>query len=388
MSDILQDEELEGIAIIGMSCYFPGADNVEEFWRNLKNGVESVSFFTEQELLVSGVTPAVLHNPNYVRASAILEHGELFAASFFGFNQRDAELMEPQHRLFFECAHAALEHAGYNAEHYDGLIGLWAGAGENSYLFNIMGSLDRVSSLERFQIAIGNEKDFLATRIAYKLNLKGPCVTVQSACSTSLVAVHMACQSLLSYDCDMALAGGVSMSSPQKIGSMYQEGGIISPDGHCRAFDASAQGFVRGNGAGIVVLKRLGDALADGDYIHAVIRGSAVNNDGAMKIGFTAPGIEGQSAVIATAQSVAKANPETITYIEAHGTGTLLGDPIEVAALTKVFRTSTQKKQFCALGSVKTNIGHLDTAAGVAGLIKTVLALEHKLIPPSLLGVC
>jgi acyl transferase domain-containing protein len=286
--------------------------------------------------------------------------------------------------LFLESAWEALENAGYDSERYPELIGVYAGVGINSYLFNLYLSPDFKESMVGFRVVIGNAHDHLTTRVSYKLNLRGPSVNLQTACSTSLVAVHLACQSLINGDCDIALAGGVSLTIPQKIGYLYEEGGIGSPDGHCRAYDISADGTLNGSGVGIVVLKRLADAQTDGDYIHAVIKGSAINNDGSMKVGYMAPSVDGQAEVIGDALAVAGVEPETITYVEGHGTGTALGDPIEIAALTQAYRSSTDKKQFCAIGSVKTNVGHLDTAAGVAGLIKTVLALEHKQIPPSL----
>ncbi len=370
------------IAVIGMAGRFPGASNIEEFWGNLCAGVEGVSFFSEEEGLAAGVDPALLKAPNYVNAAAVLDGIELFDAHFFGFNPREAEVIDPQQRLFLECAVTALEHAGYAP---GGLIGVYAGVGKNTYVLNNLltnGAL--LASVGGFQAEIANDKDFLATRVSYKLNLEGPSLTVQTACSTSLVAVHLACQGLLSGDCHIALAGGVRITVPQKAGYFYQEGGILSPDGHCRAYDAGARGTVSGNGVGIVVLKRLEDALADGDTIHAIIKGSAINNDGGHKAGYTAPRVDGQAKAIRSAQLMAQVDAETIGYIEGHGTGTPLGDPIELAALTQVFAAQTDKKGFCAIGSVKTNIGHLDAASGVAGLIKAVLALEHKLLPPSL----
>ncbi|MBH8567022.1 acyltransferase domain-containing protein [Nostoc sp. CENA67] len=374
------------IAIIGMSCRFPGAKNIDEFWHHLKNGVESISFFTDEELLSTGIDPTLLTNPNYVKANAILSDVENFDASFFGISPKEAKLIDPQHRLFLECAWESLESAGYNPENNKTSIGVYAGVGMNTYLLkNIYPSLDNLDlSVSNYQLMIANDKDFLPTRVSYKLNLQGPSVSVQTACSTSLVAVHMACQSLLNGECHMALAGGASIRVPEKTGYLYHEGMIFSPDGHCRAFDAQAQGTVGGNGVGIVVLKRLEDAIADRDCIHAVIKGSAINNDGSLKIGYTAPSVDGQAAVISEAQAVADIAASSITYIEAHGTGTNLGDLIEMEALTKAFGASTQKKGFCAVGSVKTNIGHLDAASGVAGLIKTVLSLKHKHIPPSL----
>lgn len=370
------------IAIIGMAGRFPGANSVGEFWRNLCSGVESISFFSDEELKEAGVDPAVLNDPDYVKAAPVLDGPELFDASFFGYFPREAELMDPQHRLFLECAWEALEHAGYDADRYEGPIGVFAGASMSTYL--LFSGLLADFFTEPLSVLIGNDKDFLTTRVSYKLNLRGPSVTVQTACSTSLVAVHMACQSLLNEECDMALAGGATIRVPHRSGYLYQEGSIYSLDGHCRAFDAKAQGTVFGSGAGIVVLKRLVDALADRDCIHAVIKGSAVNNDGSLKAGYTAPSVDGQSAVIIEALANSGIEADTITYIEAHGTGTALGDPIEVAALTNAFRAYTEKKSFCAIGSVKTNVGHLDAAAGAAGLIKTTLALKHKAIPPSL----
>ena len=378
-------EEVDGIAIVGMAGRFPGARNVDEFWRNLRDGVEAISFFTEEELGTAGVDSALLRDPGYVRASGALEDTELFDASFFGINHREAEMMDPQHRIFLECAWEALENAGYNAGSYQGRIGVYAGHGVTSYLLsNLYSNRQSLWALGGSQSLLGNDKDYLSTRVSYKLNLNGPSLSVQTACSTSLVAVHLACQSLLTGECSLALAGGITIAVPQKVGYKYDAGGILSPDGHCRAFDAGAKGTVSGSGVGVVILKRLEDALAEGDTIHAVIRGSAINNDGSQKAGYTAPSIEGQAAVISEALHMAGVDASTIGYIEAHGTGTVIGDPIEVAALTQAFRTGTQAKEFCAIGSVKTGIGHLDTAAGVAGLIKTVFALKNRQLPPSL----
>ncbi len=379
------DNAVEPIAVIGMSGRFPGAKNIDEFWQNLREGVESIVSFTDEELTAWGEPPEWLKNPRYVRRGAFVSDIEMFDAAFFGFSPREAELTDLQHRLLLECAWETIESAGYDPETYEGRIAVFSGIGINTYLLrNLMSDPEFIKSPETYQLSIGNDKDFAPTRISYKLNLKGPSVSVNTACSTSLVAVQLACQSLLNYQCDMALAGGATIQVPQKKGYLYQEGGIPSPDGYCRAFDANAKGTVVSSGVGIVLLKRLEDALADGDCIHAIIRGSAINNDGSLKVGYTAPGMEGQASVIAEAQSLAGVNPETITYIEAHGTGTPLGDPIEIEALTQAFRAGTQKKGFCAIGSVKSNIGHADTAAGGAGLIKTVLALKHKMIPPSL----
>ncbi|MCC5603392.1 beta-ketoacyl synthase N-terminal-like domain-containing protein [Nostoc favosum] len=367
-----------------MAGRFPGAKSVEQFWQNLCDGVESISFFTDDELLNSSLDPTLLRDPNYVKARAVLEDIEMLDASFFGFTPREATLMDPQHRLFLECAWEALENAGYNPEADKELTGVYAGASLSSYLINNLVPDSNLSKSSALPITIGNDKDYLSTRVSYKLNLKGPSISVNTACSTSLVAVHLACQGLLSYQCDRALAGGVTIEVPHQEGYFYQKGGITSPDGHCRAFDAKAQGCPSGNGVGIVILKRLEDALADGDCIYAVIKGSAINNDGSEKVSFTAPSVTGQAEVIAEAQAIAGFDPETVTYIETHGTGTALGDPIEVRALKKAFSAGTNKKGFCAIGSVKTNVSHLNAAAGVAGLIKTVLALKHKIIPPTL----
>ncbi len=373
------------IAIIGMAGRFPGAPNVDSFWQNLRDGVESISFFSDEELLSAGINPKLLNDPSYVKASGVLENIDLFDASFFGFSPREAEITDPQHRLFIECVWEALENAGYDSQTYSGQIGLFAGVALSHYLLsNLYPNRDLMESVDSFQTSIGNDKDFLTTQVSYKLNLRGPSVNVQTACSTSLVTVHLACQSLMNGESDIALAGGVAIEVPEKAGYYYHEGGIGSPDGRCRAFDAKAQGTTSGNGLGVVVLKRLEDAIADGDFIHAVIKGSAINNDGSLKIGYTAPSIDGQREVILEALALAAVEPETITYLETHGTGTVLGDPIEIKALTQAFRASTNKKGFCAIGSVKTNIGHLDTAAGVAGLIKSVQALKNKQIPPSL----
>src|SRR5215213_5452840 len=375
-------ESLE-VAVIGMAGRFPGAKNLDEFWQNLRDGVESIRLFTDEELKNFGVSSADLASPDFVKAGALVEGADLFDSSFFGYSPREAEMLDPQQRVFLECAWSALEDAAYNPETYSGLIGVFAGTSMSSYLlYNLLGRA--VSPQDGFQVMIGNDKDFLSTRVSYELNLKGPSIDVQTACSTSLVAIHLACQSLLSYQCDIGMAGGVSIQVPQRTGYYYQEGGITSPDGHCRAFDAKAQGTVFGSGVGIVVLKRLADALEDGDTIHAIIKGSAINNDGSLKVGYTAPSVEGQARVIAEAMANSGIKAEALSYIEAHGTGTPLGDPVEVEALTRAFRSSTQNKGYCALGSVKTNIGHLDAAAGVAGLIKTVLALKHKQLPPSL----
>jgi acyl transferase domain-containing protein/acyl carrier protein len=372
------------IAIVGMAGRFPGAKTIDQYWENLCNGVESIVRFTDDELLATGVSQATLADPAYVPYGAALDDIDLFDAAFFGFNPREVQITDPQHRLFLECAWEALEQAGYNPETYAGLIGVYAGSSLSSYLFHLFMNRNHTDAVDDFQVLIGNEVDFLSTRVSYKLGLKGPSASVQTACSTSLVAVQLACHSLQSYQCDMVLAGGVSIHIPQKQGYLYQSEGILSRDGHCRAFDAQASGVVDGNGVGVVLLKRLADAIADGDHIYAVIKGAAINNDGALKVGFTAPSEDGEAEVIAEALGIADVEPDSIGYIETHGTGTSLGDPIEIAALTKVFRSRTERKDFCAIGSVKTNIGHLDAAAGIAGLIKAALILQHKCIPPSL----
>ncbi|MCC5601616.1 type I polyketide synthase [Nostoc favosum] len=375
---------LKGIAIIGTAGRFPGAKSVAQFWQNLCDGVESISLFNDEDLMAQGVDAASLQDPNYVKAGFVLKDIEMFDASFFGYSPREAEIIDPQQRIFLECAWEALENAGYDPKADNNLTGVYAGANLSTYLLNNLASHPDLLKSLRMQIALGNDKDTLCTRISYKLNLKGPSLSVGTTCSTSLVAVHLACRGLLSYQCDMALAGGIAIQTPQVEGYFYQTGGIASADGHTRSFDAKAQGGPFGRGVGIVVLKRLEDAVADGDYIYGVIKGSAINNDGAVKVSYTAPSVAGQAEVIAQAQAIASFDPDTITYIETHGTGTALGDPIEIRALDKVFRAGTSKKGFCAIGSVKPNVSHLNTAAGVTSLIKTALALKHQQIPPSL----
>lgn len=376
---------LEGIAIIGMSGRFPGAGKVDQFWQNIRDGVESITFFTDEELRDAGVSPALIANPDYVKAGAVIEGIEEFDALFFGYSPREAETIDPQHRLFLEVAWEAFENAGYQVDEFPGLVSVFAGAGLNRYLLhNLMHNQELIESIGQHQMMIGNDKDFLSTRVSYKLNLKGASVNVQTACSTSLVAVHLACQSLLNGECDLALAGGASIEVKQKAGYLYQEGGVASSDGHTRAFDASSNGTVFGSGVGAVVLKRLEEAVEDGDQIYAVIKGSAINNDGATKVSYTAPSVNGQEGVISEALAIANIDPGTIRYLEAHGTGTAFGDPIEIEALTRAFREYTDKTGFCGIGSVKTNIGHLDIAAGVTGLIKATMAIYHQQLPPSL----
>jgi acyl transferase domain-containing protein/thioesterase domain-containing protein len=374
------------IAIVGMAARLPGARNVDEFWRNVRDGVESIRTYTDEQLLAEGELPESLRNPNYVRAGGPLEGMEMFDGEFFGFSPKESAILDPQHRHFLECAWEALENAGHPPERFPGPIGVFAGCGMGSYFyFNLCTNRELVDSVGLFLLRhTGNDKDFLATRVSYLFDLKGPSVNVQTACSTSLVAAHLACQSLLARECDMALAGGATIEIPHRRGYVYREGEVLSPDGHCHAFDHRGQGTVFGSGAGVVALRRLEDALADGDHIYAVIRGSAVNNDGAGKAGYLAPSVDGQAAAMAEAHAVANVSADTIDYVECHGTGTYLGDPIEVAALTLAFRRSTERVGFCRIGSVKTNIGHLDTAAGVASLIKASLALKHRQMPPSL----
>ncbi len=379
--------ELTGpdIAVIGMAGRFPGARNVSDFWENLRAGVESIRFLNDEELEALGVEPAILREPNYVKASAVMDGIEFFDAAFFGYTPREAELMDPQHRIFLECAWESLEHAGYDPERFRGAIGVFGGGTTNTYmLFNLMSNRQALGAFDPMQIDVSNATDFIATRVSYKLNLRGPSFTIQTACSTALVSIHTACQSLLNEECDMALAGGVSVHVKHPEGYWYLDGGNVSPDGHCRAFDAKGAGTIFGSGAGIVVLKRLEDALTDRDHIYAVIKGSAINNDGSAKVGFTAPSVDGQAGVITEALAIAGISADTIRYVETHGTATALGDPIEIRALTKAFRAQTDSRNFCAIGSVKSNVGHLASAAGAAGVIKTMLMLKHHLIAPSL----
>jgi acyl transferase domain-containing protein len=376
------------IAVVGMACRLPGADDVEEFWQNLRDGRESTTFFTDEALLAAGVSPAALQDPRYVKAGQVIGEAGMFDAAVFGVTAEEAEVTDPQQRHFLECALAALENAAHDPDRHPGAIGVYGGVGLNTYLLHHLSDRFRSgSTVERYRLMLGNDKDFLATRVAYRLNLRGPAVSVSTACSTSLVAVHLACVGLLGGECDLALAGGAHIRVPQTEGYLYQEGMILSPDGRCRAFDADAAGTVVGSGVGVVVLRRLADALEAGDHVHAVIRGTAINNDGGQKAGYTAPSVPGQAAVIGDALAVADCPADTISYVEAHGTATPLGDPVEIAALTAAFGpagTTAKGRGRCAIGSVKTNIGHLDAASGIAGLIKTVLMLEHGWVVPSL----
>ncbi|HEX2077661.1 MAG TPA: type I polyketide synthase, partial [Longimicrobium sp.] len=372
------------VAVVGMAGRFPGAQSVEELWRNLREGVEAIRHYSRDELLAAGVDAATLDQPGYVRAFGTLDDAERFDAAAFNLTPRDAEILDPQRRVFLECAWTALEHAGIDPARFEGPIGTFAGSGTNPYIVHLLSAPALVRAVGALRIHLGNGKDHLATGTAYQLNLRGPTVTVQTACSTSLVAVHLACQSLINGECDVAMAGGVSVVVPTVTGYPYSPDGILSPDGHCRAFDAGAQGTVGGSGAGVVVLRRLEDAIAAGDTIHAVIRGSAINNDGAQKVGYTAPSVAGQARVISEAISLAGVDPSTVQYVETHGAGTPLGDAIELRALKQVFGARNADGHRCALGSVKSSVGHLDTASGVTGLIKTVMSLRHGEIPPSL----
>jgi amino acid adenylation domain-containing protein len=388
MSSPENQNQLEGVAIIGMAGKFPGAPDLETFWANIVAGKDTITHFSRAELEAKD-RASLEFGPDYVAAHGVLEGAELFDAGFFGIPPREADYLDPQHRLFLETCSNALEDSGYDPAQFSGQIGVFGGCSLNTYLLaNLSKSREFIDELTgnyqvgELQTTLGNDKDFLCSRVAYKLNLRGPCMTVQGACATSLVAICQAAQNLLTYQCDMALAGGVSVTFPQHRGHVFQEGSMGSRDGHCRPFDADATGTVFGHGVGVVLLKRLEDALADGDRIDAVIRGFAVTNDGAAKVSYMAPGVDGQAAAIAAAQAMAGISADAITYIEAHGTATPLGDPVEVAALTRAFRQTTQRNGFCALGSTKANIGHLDAAAGVSGLIKTVLAIRHRMIPP------
>ncbi|WNG36527.1 amino acid adenylation domain-containing protein [Archangium violaceum] len=383
-----EQEMMEGtgndIAIIGMAGRFPGAGDVQSFWKNLREGVESISRFREDELEASPIVPAALRgHPDFVRAGGVLEGADLFDPEFFDIAPREALWMDPQQRAFLECAWAALENAAYDPDRFPGKISLYAGVGQSGHVLSLLGHVKKEPAA-LFEALGTTTAENAATKVSFKLKLRGESLAIYTACSTGLVSVHMACQSLLLRQSDIALAGAVRISLPQRTGYLFQEGMIFSPDGHCRAFDARARGTVSGNGVGVVVLKPLADALRDGDHVYAVIKGSAINNDGNLKVGYTAPSVEGQSEVISEALAYAGVEARDIGYVEAHGTGTPLGDPIEIAALTRAFRRDTDARRFCGIGSVKTNIGHLDTAAGIAGLLKATLALYHEELPPSL----
>lgn len=371
------------IAIIGMSGRFPGANDLDEYWANLANGVESIAILSQEDMRAAGIPEHISKLPGYVNASPVLDKVDEFDAQFFGFSARDAALTDPQHRLFLETAWQALEDAGHDPARFPGAIGVFGGCELSTYLYHLHQNLESLKYVDGMQLMVTNDKDHLCTQVSYRLNLRGPSVSVQTTCSTSLVAVSLACESLQQGGCDMALAGGVTVRVPQRGGYFYTPGSILSPDGHCRPFDAKAQGTIVGSGVGVVVLKRLSDALEQGDNVRAVIRAVAVNNDGNQKVGYTAPSARGQAAAIRAAHRISGVSADSIGYVEAHGTGTILGDPIEFSALTEVFRETTSRRGFCGIGSAKSNFGHLSCAAGVAGLIKTVLALENGAIPPT-----
>ena len=374
--------DVSEIAIVGLAGRFPGADSLEEFWCNLRDGVESISFLSDADLEAAGIDAGLRRDPRYVRAAAAIRGIDLFDAPFFEMSAREAQMTDPQHRLFLECAWHALENAGCDPRRYAGTIGVFAGAGRNTYfLRNIFGNEEVGDTLDDYQVIIASDNDYLATRVAFKLHLTGPAVTIQTACSTSLVAVHMACRSLLGGECDIALAGGVSIRVPQQAGYLYKDSSTSSPDGHTRPFDVRARGGVFGSGVGVAVLKPLKTAIANGDRIRAVIKGSAINNDGGSKVGFTAPSASGQATAIRNALAAAGVDPLTINYVEAHGTGTSKGDPIEIAGIKLALGGGRTSETPCAIGSVKGNVGHLDAAAGITGLIKAVLALENEALP-------
>jgi acyl transferase domain-containing protein/NADPH:quinone reductase-like Zn-dependent oxidoreductase/SAM-dependent methyltransferase/acyl carrier protein len=374
----------DSVAIIGLAIRAPGASDAEEFFSNLCAGVDSISRFTRQEQLARRVPEDILNDPRYVAAGGILEGIDLFDAPLFGLSRREAELTDPQQRVFLEIVWKALEDAGVNPFAPDLVAGLFAGCSLSRYLMlHAVPHMDAIGSVANLLALTGNDKDHIATRTAYLLDLRGPCANVQSSCSTSLVATHLACQSLLAQECDVAIAGAASIQLPQGFGYFHEPGGITSPDGFCRPFDASASGTVFGSGAGAVILKRTEDALAAGDRIHAVIRGSAIYNDGSKKVGYTAPAHDGQVRTVATALAASGVEPASIEYVECHGTGTALGDPVEMAALREAFGPGLREKS-CWIGSVKGNIGHLECASGIAGLIKTALALSRETLPPSL----
>ncbi len=384
--DLRSNLEPDDIAVVGMAVALPGADSLAAYWRNLRDGIEAIEVLEEDRLRAAGEREDLLKDPHYVPSAALLQGFDTFDADFFGFSPKEAAILDPQHRKFLEVAWSAMEDAGHTPESLKGQVGVYAGCGMGSYFyFNICSNPELVDDVGMFLLRhTGNDKDFLTTRVSHVFDLKGPSVNVQTACSTSLVAIHYAAEALRKGDCDMALAGGVTIELPQGRGYLYKENEILSPDGHCHAFDRRAQGTVFGSGAGAVALRRLSDAVADGDHIWAVLKGSAINNDGAAKAGYLAPSVDGQSAAVRKALTAARVNPETIDYVECHGTGTYIGDPIEVAALTEAYRDGTDARGFCRIGSVKTNIGHLDTAAGVAGFVKTALALKNQALPPSL----
>ena len=378
--------EGSAIAVIGMAGRLPGAGDLRAFWKNLSAGVESVHYFTDEELRAAGESEETIADPSYVKACARLDGIDLFDAAFFGMSPRDASIFDPQHRIFLECAWEAFEHAGYVGEAVGGPVGVFAACGMSEYMIkNVMTHPEVMTTVGEWLVRhTGNDTNFLATRVSYELNLRGPSMNVQTACSSSLVAIHLACQSLLNGECDVALAGGSTIYPEQNRGYYFKEGEIFSADGHTRSFDASSTGTTMCSATACVVLKRLADAQRDGDNVLAVIRGSAINNDGDDKVGYLAPSVSGQARVVTEALAIAGTSADEVSYVEAHGTGTRIGDPIEIAGLTQAFRESTTATQYCAIGSLKSNIGHAGEAAGVAGFVKTVLALENRQIPPSL----
>ncbi|WP_410594922.1 SDR family NAD(P)-dependent oxidoreductase [Amycolatopsis sp. lyj-23] len=383
--DLEPGPSADPIAIVGMAARVPGAGDLRQFWRNLVDGVESIRPATREELLARGADPATLADPSWVNATTVVEGFDEFDADLFGMTSREAEITDPQHRVFLEACHSALTDGGYDPARYGGAIGVYGGTGRTGYLIENLLRNERVMASQHGGIGMstGNQPSYLTTSVSYKLNLRGPSLAVHTACSTSLVAVHLACEALRNGECDMALAGGVNLEMPHGIGYMGVDG-FTSPDGHVRAFDAGANGTVWSSGVGVVLLKRLSQALEDGDHIRAVVLGNAINNDGATKVGFSAPSVSGQTEAIAQAVGMAGVSPRTIGYVEAHGTGTALGDPIEITSLSTVYGHGVPDTGWCAIGSVKSNIGHLSQAAGVVALIKTVLAMEHGLIPPTI----
>ena len=381
---ILEEYPPTAVAVIGMAGRFPGSSDVDAFWSNLRDAREGITFFSDDELRAEGVSDEMLARPNYVKARGSVEGTDRFDASFFNYRARDAELMDPQIRFFLEACWEAMESAGYDSSEYTGSIGVYAGASSPSYfLHHYLRDKSLLEGNGSFHVSMLTENDFLTTHVSFRMRTRGPSMCIQTACSTSLVAVHVAVQAVLNGECDMAMAGGVSIGVPSRRGYLYDEGHIMSPDGHCRPFDADARGTVEGEGVGVVVLKRLDRALEDGDPVMAVVLATAVNNDAQAKAGYTAPSVSGQAEVITEALGVAGVDPATVTYIEAHGTGTALGDPIEIAALKEAFGTEGGEA-YCAVGAVKGNVGHLDAAAGVTGFIKAVQALRHGEIPPTL----
>jgi polyketide synthase PksN len=369
------------VAVVGMAGRFPGAPGLDAFWRNLLAGGDTISRFSREEMDRAGVPAELLDHPAYVAAGGEFPGPDLFDAALFGYTEREAEITDPQHRILLECCWEALEDAGYDPFRYPGQVGVFAGSGSAHYLHrNLAGNPELLALAGGMEVTLANEFDFLTTRVSYTLDLRGPSVPVRTACSTGLVTVHFACRALLAGECDLALAGSVSVAHPT-VGYLFQEGGISSPDGFCRSFDATSRGSVGGSGAGVVLLKRLEDALADGDTIHAVVKGSAVNNDGAGKIGFTAPSVEGQARVIADALAMGEVEPDTVGFVEGHGSGTALGDQIELTALKRVFASGERAPGTLAVGSVKSNLGHCNAAAGIAGFVKAALAVKHGVVP-------